>query len=94
MPDEPDRVARDVTVRGVVQGVGFRFHCLREAERLGVRGWVRNERDGSVAGHFEGTAEAVGALVAWCRSGPAYSRVDEVDERPATPRGDRTFSVG
>ena len=94
MPDEPARFARDVTVRGVVQGVGFRFHCLREAERLGVRGWVRNERDGTVAGHFEGTAEAVDALVAWCRSGPACARVDEVDERSATPRGDRTFSVG
>lgn len=94
MSAEPSRVARDVTVRGVVQGVGFRYHCLREAERLGVHGWVRNERDGSVAGHFEGTEEAVAALVAWCRSGPAYARVDEVDERPARPRGDRTFSVG
>lgn len=94
MPPDPAPVARDVVVRGVVQGVGFRYYCLREAERLGVRGWVRNEPDGSVAGHFEGTAEAVDALVAWCRSGPAYARVDAVDERPATTRGARSFNVG
>lgn len=86
--------AVDVVVRGQVQGVGFRFHCLHEAQRLGVNGWVRNEPDGTVAGHFEGTPDAVHALVDWCRSGPAYADVTSVEDRPAAPTGARTFSAG
>jgi acylphosphatase len=86
--------AVDVVVRGQVQGVGFRFHCLQEAQRLGVVGWVRNEPDGTVAGHFEGTPDAVRALVDWCRSGPAYATVTSVEDRPAAPTGTRGFSAG
>lgn len=93
MGDTGARDAREVTVRGIVQGVGFRFHCVDEAERLGVTGWVRNDPDGSVAALFEGTPEAVDALVDWCRSGPAHARVDAVDARPVAPTGARTFSV-
>lgn len=88
-----DTTARTVTVHGRVQGVGFRYHCVAEAQRLGVVGWVSNEADGSVAGHFEGPAEAVEALVEWCRSGPAYAAVSAVDARPAEPTGARSFSV-
>jgi acylphosphatase len=51
--------AVDVTVTGQVQGVSFRWYAVREATRLGVTGWVRNEPDGSVAGHFEGDPTAV-----------------------------------
>ena len=86
--------AVDVVVRGMVQGVGFRYHCMREAERLGVVGWVRNEPDGTVAGHFEGTSDAVRALVDWCRAGPAYADVTSVEERPAAPTGARSFRAG
>ncbi|MGA9748454.1 MAG: acylphosphatase [Nocardioides sp.] len=93
MAPRSEPIAVSVTVRGRVQGVGFRFHCVDQAERLGVVGWVRNEPDGAVHGHFEGTAEAVAALVAWCRRGPSYARVDEVEERPVSLTGARTFSV-
>ena len=86
-------VARAVTVHGMVQGVGFRWSAAQQAQRLGVTGWVRNEADGTVAGHFEGTADAVDALVAWCREGPAYARVERVDAEPASPSGARSFSV-
>ena len=54
--------AVDVSVQGRVQGVAFRYHTQREAGRLGVHGWVRNEPDGSVAGHFEGEPAAVDLL--------------------------------
>ncbi len=93
MSRDGDRTAREVTVRGVVQGVGFRFYCLGEAERLGVVGWVGNEPDGTVRGHFEGTAQAVDALVEWCRRGPAYADVESVETRPAEPSGAATFSA-
>jgi acylphosphatase len=55
---------------------------------------VRNEPDGTVAGHFEGTSDAVRALVDWCRSGPAYAAVTSVEDRPAAPTGARTFRAG
>ena len=89
----PGTTARTVTVHGQVQGVGFRYHCVAEAARLGVVGWVRNENDGTVTGHFEGPAEAVEALATWCRSGPAYAVVQDVDVREAEPTGARSFSV-
>lgn len=83
--------AVDVTVTGVVQGVFFRAGCAEEAARLGVRGWVRNERDGSVHGHFEGPADAVAALVDWCHAGTPRARVDRVDVRDGTPDGSPGF---
>lgn len=75
--------AVEVRVSGQVQGVGFRWYCEQEALRLGVRGWVRNEPDGTVRGHFEGDPDAVDALVTWCRAGPPSARVDDVRSDPA-----------
>jgi acylphosphatase len=85
--------AVDVTVAGRVQGVSFRAYAEREAGRLGVTGWVRNEPDGSVAGHFEGDASAVGALVEWCRHGPRFARVERVDVREAAVEGATSFRM-
>lgn len=85
--------AVDVRVTGRVQGVSFRMYAEREALRLGVTGWVRNEPDGSVAGHFEGDPIAVNALVAWCGAGPAFAEVDDVDVFPADVSGVSGFTV-
>lgn len=87
------RAAVDVTVTGRVQGVSFRMYAEREARRLGVTGWVRNEPDGSVAAHVEGEPGAVDAMVAWCRTGPSYARVDGVETRPAQVTGVTGFTV-
>jgi acylphosphatase len=76
-------VTRQIRVRGRVQGVGFRYSLRREAERAGVRGWVRNRRDGSVEALLQGDAEAVARLVAWARHGPPAARVDELRESDA-----------
>jgi acylphosphatase len=86
-------VAVSVRVRGRVQGVAYRWYCRLEAERLGVTGWIRNEPDESVAGHFEGPAEAVDALVAWCRRGPSYAHVRQVTTSPAAPAAARSFEI-
>lgn len=87
-------MCRRVLVRGRVQGVGFRASCAHRAEALGVAGWVRNRSDGSVEAVFEGSRPAVEAMVAWCREGPAFAWVAEVDvtEEPAT--GARSFRLG
>ena len=85
--------AVDVLVSGRVQGVSFRAYARDRARDLGVRGWIRNEPDGSVAGHFEGAAEAVDALVAWCRSGPHQAEVDQVGTAPSIPSGAGDFTI-
>lgn len=74
---------RRLLISGVVQGVGFRWSARREAERLGVRGWVRNRRDGRVEALVAGDPDAVAGFVAWCRQGPPSARVDDVAEAPA-----------
>jgi acylphosphatase len=85
--------AVDVRITGMVQGVSFRAYTRRQADGLGVTGWVRNEPDGAVAGHFEGPERAVDALVAWCRHGPAYAEVDDVAVTEAEFSGATDFSV-
>ena len=86
--------ARRVVVHGSVQGVSFRYYCAREARRLGVVGWVRNEPDGTVSAYFEGKPAAVAELVDWCREGPPSARVYSLDELAVEPLGATGFSVG
>jgi acylphosphatase len=83
----------DVLVSGRVQGVGFRYHAEREARRLGVVGWVRNEPDGSVAVHAEGTPQAVHDLLAWLRQGPPSADVERVDVTDTPATGAASFDV-
>jgi acylphosphatase len=82
-----------VWVRGVVQGVFFRESARREAERLGLRGWVRNLPDGRVEAVFEGPAADVETAVAWCRHGPPAARVDHVEAIEEPVRGEVAFHV-
>jgi acylphosphatase len=72
------RTAVRLTVTGLVQGVGYRATLHREATRLGLGGWVRNRRDGSVEAEVHGEAAAVERLVAWARRGPPAARVAAV----------------
>jgi len=80
-----------VLISGHVQGVFFRATCAARARSLGLGGSVRNLPDGRVEAVFEGPSEDVEAMVAWCRTGPEYARVDELEihEEPFT--GVRTF---
>ncbi len=82
-----------VRVTGRVQGVAFRWYAVQEAERLGVRGWVRNEPDESVAAHLEGDEQAVEAMVEWCRHGPRSAVVRDVAVREARPTGATAFDI-
>jgi acylphosphatase len=63
---------------GLVQGVGYRYALQSEAARLGITGWVRNRRDGSVEALGQGSADALDSLAAWARRGPPGSSVTGV----------------
>ena len=80
--------ATDRTVRamitGRVQGVGFRAFVEREAKARNLKGWVRNRRDGSVEAAFSGPTDVVDDMLATCRRGPDYSRVDGVNVETTT----------
>lgn len=86
-------VAVDVVVTGVVQGVAFRWYAQAEAQRLGVRGWVRNEVDGSVRAYAVGEDVAVSDFVAWCHHGPPSAAVAQVRATPAAARAARGFEI-
>lgn len=86
-------VRRRVVVTGLVQGVFYRDSCRSEATRHGVTGWVRNREDGAVEAVFEGAADAVDAMVAWCRTGPPQADVADVQVSDEEPQGERGFSV-
>ena len=73
---------RGYRVQGRVQGVGFRWWVRREAERLGLRGDVRNEMDGSVTVVFAGEGAAVDSMESRLAQGPPMSRVDELVPLP------------
>jgi acylphosphatase len=79
----------DASVRGRVQGVGFRYFVLREATYLGLSGYVANERDGSVRVVAEGPVAVLDQLLARLREGPPASIVEGVIERREPARGMR-----
>ena len=66
-------------IRGRVQGVGYRWAMMDQARRLGLCGWVRNRRDGSVEAIVAGPPDAVEQMVVWARQGPKSAVVGAVD---------------
>lgn len=78
-----------VIVSGRVQGVFFRDTCRRVADRLGVRGWVRNNPDGTVEAVIQGDRDDIGDLIAWCREGPPRATVTDVQivDEPVADEG-------
>jgi acylphosphatase len=60
---------------------------------MGVGGWVRNRRDGSVEAAFEGDPSAVESMIAWCRHGPPGAVVETVEVTPEQPTGASAFAV-
>jgi acylphosphatase len=68
-----------IVMYGLVQGVFFRESMVREANRLGVTGWVRNKRDGSVEAMLQGQGQSVEKLIEWAKNGLERARVDRME---------------
>ena len=86
-------VRRRVVVEGQVQGVFFRDSTRRQAQQRGVAGWVCNRADGAVEAVFEGTPDAVEALIEFCRGGPRGAAVEDVAVTEESPEGLSGFEV-
>jgi acylphosphatase len=80
-------------ITGVVQGVGFRAWMEQTAERLGVRGWVRNRRDGSVEAVIAGDTSKVDEMLTMCWQGPPSARVEGVSVEDAAVPAGKTFEA-
>ncbi len=80
-------------VHGRVQGVFYRDRCRTEAQRLGVRGWVRNRPDGTVEVVAEGPRDRVDQFLSWCGQGPPRASVTGIDVTDEVPAAERSFRI-
>jgi acylphosphatase len=76
---------RRVSVRGRVQGVGYRAFVEDTVLRLGLEGWVRNRRDGTVEAVFSGAEDTIAAAITACRAGPRGAHVEAIDAEEGAP---------
>lgn len=72
---------RHLIIHGKVQGVGFRFFATRVARRLGLKGWIENQRDGTVEAMVEGESEAIDEWLGELREGPRFAEVVKIDQQ-------------
>ena len=84
-------IAVRLRIEGRVQGVAFRAWTVDEAHRRGLRGWVRNRRDGSVEALLIGGEVEVEDMVAACRQGPRLAAVSRVEREAAADDGSGGF---
>jgi len=84
-----ERVTRRLVAHGRVQGVWFRESMRREAEDLGVTGWVRNRADGTVEALVQGSQSAVDAIIRWARRGPEAAEVSALEVSEASGEFER-----
>lgn len=74
------KAQRHIRIHGKVQGVGYRFFATRVARRLGLKGWIQNNRDGTVDALVEGEASAIDEWVEELKEGPRYAEVTKIDQ--------------
>ncbi len=85
--------AFEIRIEGIVQGVGFRYFTKRVAERYGIKGFVRNEEDGSVFIHAEGEEENLKKFLAEVSRGPSAAVVTDIHVKEVPPQNFRDFAI-
>jgi len=78
-------VAKHLFIDGRVQGVYYRATTQKQAQEMGLKGWVRNLPDGRVEAWLQGEPEVVSRMVIWCYDGPPWARVDSIDTEDVAP---------
>lgn len=93
MSERKGTVAVRAKISGQVQGVWFRGWTECEAKKLGLFGWVRNRKDGTVEALFIGESAGVDAMLLLCREGPSAATVEQVETGPAKGIAPKRFEV-
>jgi acylphosphatase len=88
-----EQIRAHVFISGRVQGVGYRFSTVDQANQLGLNGWVRNLLDRRVEAVFEGSQAAVEEMIRWCNQGPRGAVVKDVSIDYEAPEGLRGFEI-
>ncbi len=83
----------NIRITGRVQGVSYRVSAKHTAAQLGLKGFVRNQPDGSVYAEVEGETAALEAFAKWCAAGPPGARVDQVISEPGDWYGFSSFEI-
>jgi len=86
-------VCYQIRVRGKVQGVFYRASAKTVADELGVKGWVKNESDGTVLIEAEGTKDKLIDLLSWCKKGPAHAEVQSVEKVEVAMKNHTGFKI-
>jgi acylphosphatase len=81
------RIARHLTIHGLVQGVWYRAWTVETARALGLTGWVRNRVDGSVEALVVGEADVIDRFIALAKNGPPAAQVERIDIDDAADEG-------
>lgn len=84
---------KQIKITGKVQGVFFRKKTQEKAKELGIKGWVRNEADGSVLTEIEGNQQALTVMEAWLKNGPERARVEHLLVQIGSEKGYRDFKI-
>jgi len=88
-----EKLLYKISVRGHVQGVGFRWSAAREAKNMGITGFVKNLSDGSVYIEAEGSREELNSFISWCRKGPVFGTVKSVESDSSPAAGYTEFTI-
>jgi acylphosphatase len=91
--DEPMIKSIVLVISGRVQGVGFRYFIFQKAKNLAIKGWVKNNTNGSVIIEAEGEEKAITQFISYCRQGPRLAKVEKVELKEQTIKEYLTFSI-
>ena len=90
---DSDIICVHVFITGTVQGVGYRYSTVQEAQKRLIKGWVRNLRDGRVEAIFEGREPLINQMLQWCHHGPRNARVTDVAAETIETQGYQGFEI-
>lgn len=82
-----------MTITGKVQNVGFRYNAVQTARQHRIKGFVRNQPDGSVYIEAEGKETDLDLFIEWCKVGPSWGRIDNVQINEIPMKNYTNFSV-
>ena len=83
----------NLKIYGRVQGVGFRYSAQKKAIELGIKGFVKNQFDGSVYAEVEAEEDILNEFVLWCRKGPSWSRVEKIETEESPILNYKDFKI-